>query len=313
MKSNPPKIAIIGAGNVGATTAMMIAGQGLADVVLLDAAENIAKAKSFDISHALAAQGANVSIRPAGDYRDLNGADIVIVTAGFARKPGMSRDDLLKANAHIVTEVSRQVKKNVPTAIVIVVTNPLDAMTYLTYKITGFNHVKVFGMAGVLDSARLTDLIAAKLKAKRSDINSVVLGSHGDLMVPVFNQTKFNGKPLTELLPPKDLQELSEGTKQQGAEIVSLLGTGSAYYGPAASIVEMVKSILTDARTAHCVCAYLQGEYGLRDVYLGVPCVLGKKGIERIVELKLTQDEHALLNKAAESIKAMVRTLDLSR
>jgi malate dehydrogenase len=195
---------------------------------------------------------------------------------------------------------------------VIVVTNPLDVMAYMAYKTTGFKHEKVLGMAGVLDSARLIDFIAKRLNVKRSDINATVLGSHGDLMVPAFSQTKLNGKPLSDFLSQKDLGVIAELTKNAGAEIVSLLGTGSAYYGPAASVVEMVNAILLDKKTTHCVCSYLQGEYGLRDVYIGVPCVLGKNGIERVVELKLERDEAAALAKAAESIKAMIRKLDLS-
>lgn len=308
---NLPKISIIGAGNVGATTAMMIAELGIADIVITDVAENIARAKAIDMSNALAAKNSNISVKAVNNYKDIAGSDIVVVTAGFPRKPGMSRDDLLKANADIVKQAAKEIKKNAGSAIVIVVTNPLDVMTYLLYKVTGFNHNKVIGMAGVLDSARLTDFIAIKLNAKRSDINSVVLGSHGDLMVPVFSQTKLNGKPLTEILEKKDLDAISELTKNAGAEIVSLLGTGSAYYGPAASVVEMVKAILTDNKTIHCVCAYMQGEYGLRDVYIGTPCVLGKKGIGRVVELKLSPEEANLLNKASESIKAMIRKLEV--
>lgn len=307
---NFPRVAIIGAGNVGATTAMMIARENLADIVLFDTAASLAKAKAFDISHALAGQGSDVRIAALSSLKDINGSEIVIVTAGFPRKPGMSRDDLFKANAEIVRGVANQIKKNAAGAIVIVVTNPLDVMAYLTYKITGFEPTKVFGMAGVLDSARLADFIAARLKAKRSDIKAVVLGSHGDLMVPVFTHTRINGKPLTELLSQNELRQLSELTKNAGAEIVSLLGTGSAYYGPAASIVEMVKAILKNDKTTHCVSAYLQGEYGLRDIYLGIPCVLGKKGIERIVELKLSQDEMNLFHRAAETVKAMVAKLD---
>lgn len=313
---NLPRVSIIGAGNVGATTAMLLAQTGLADIALFDIAASLAKAKAFDISQALAAQASDTKIVPVSSLKDINGSEIVIVTAGFPRKPGMSRDDLLKANAEIVKGVASQIKKNAAGAIVIVVTNPLDAMTYLTYKITGFGHTKVFGMAGVLDSARLTDFISLKLKVKRSDVKAVMLGSHGDLMVPVFTHTRINAKPLTELMSQDDLRQLSELTKNAGAEIVFLLGTGphsgasSAYYGPAASIVEMVKAILKDDKTTHCVSAYLQGEYGLRDIYLGTPCVLGKKGIERIVELKLSQDERNLFHRAAEMVKAMVGKLD---
>lgn len=306
------KVAIIGAGNVGATTALMIAQQGLADIVLFDIAENLAKAKAIDISQALAAQGLNVRVAAANNYKELNGSDIVIVTAGFARKPGMSRDDLLKANADVVKGVCKEIKKNTPQSIVMMVTNPLDVMAYLAYKITGFEPTRVFGMAGVLDSARLADYISIKLKTKRSDIKAMVLGSHGDLMVPVFTQTKLNGKPLAEILSQGQLTELSELTKNAGAEIVSLLGSGSAYYGPAASIAEMVKAILTDTKTTYCVSAYLQGEYGLRDVYLGVPCVLGEKGIDRVVELKLLLDEAKAFQRAAETVKAMAGKLDLS-
>ena len=309
--NNISKIAVIGAGNVGATTAMLLAETGLADIILIDVAENMAKAKSIDMSHALAARNSNVSVKSTNDYKDIAGSDIVVVTAGFPRKPGMSRDDLLKANADIVKAAAREIKKNAPSAIIIIVTNPLDVMTYLLYKVTGFNHNRVLGMAGVLDSARMTDFIAAKLNAKRSDINSVVLGSHGDLMVPIFSQTMLKGKPLAGLAPAEELNAISELTKNAGAEIVSLLGTGSAYYGPAASVVEMVKAILTDNKATHCVCAYMQGEYGLRDVYIGVPCVLGKNGIERVVELKLTAEESGLLNKASESIKAMIRKLEV--
>ena len=309
---NIPKIAIIGAGNVGATTAMMIAEAELANIALFDVAKAMAKAKSIDMSHALAAKSLNVKVEPIDDYKGISGSSIVVVTAGFPRKPGMSRDDLLKANADIIKSVSKEIKQHVPGAIVIIVTNPLDVMAYLSYKTTGFNHNRILGMAGGLDSARLTDFIAVKLNAKRSDIKSTVLGSHGELMVPVYSQTSLNDKPLTEILQQKDLDELSVLTKNAGAQIVSLLGTGSAYYGPAASVFEMVKAMLTDNKTTHCACSYLQGEYGLRDVYIGVPCVLGKKGIERVVELKLTKAESDALAKSAESIKAMIRKLDLS-
>jgi malate dehydrogenase len=307
---NLAKVAVIGAGNVGATTALMIAQIGLADIVLLDIAENMAKAKAIDISHALAAQNSDVQVTAVKDYKDIGGSCIVIVTAGFPRKPGMSRDDLLKANAEVVKGIAHQIKKNAPSAIVIVVTNPLDVMTYLVYKVTGFNHAKVFGMAGVLDSARLADFIAARLNAKRSDVDAMVLGSHGDLMLPVFTHTKASGKPLPEVLSQKDLRDLAELTKDSGAKIVSLLGTGSAYYGPAASVTQMVRAVLTDAKTTHCVCAYLQGEYGLRDVYIGVPCVLGRHGIENIVQIKLTQEEARVLSRAADSIKVMIGKLD---
>ena len=300
------KITIIGAGNVGATTAMLLAETGLADIALFDIAENMAKAKALDLSQALAARGSNIHITSIASLKDMSGCDIIIITAGFPRRPGMSRDDLFKANADVVKGIAKEIKKNCASAIVIVVTNPLDAMTYLTYKVTGFNHTKVFGMAGVLDSARLVDFIAGKLNAKRPDIKAVVLGSHGDLMVPVFTHTRLNGKPLPEILSQTQLQELSQLTKDAGAQIVSLLGTGSAYYGPAASIVEMVKAILNNTKTTHCVCAYLQGEYGFRDIYLGVPCVLGKNGIEKIVELKLSPDEAKLFSKAADNVKAMI-------
>ncbi len=303
---NLPKITIVGAGNVGATAALMIAQQGLGDVVMIDVAVNIAKAKALDMSHALACRGLNNRVTAADGYKDINGSDIVVVTAGLPRKPGMSRDDLLKANTEIIGNVAKEIKKNAPSAVVIVVTNPLDVMTHLMQKVTGFDSAKVFGMAGVLDSARLADYISKKLNAKRSDIKALVLGSHGDLMVPSFIHTKLNGKPLSELLSEKDLKDLSELTKNAGAEIVSLLGTGSAYYGPAASIVEMVKAIIKDDKTTHCVCAHVKGEYGLKDIYIGVPCVLGKKGVERIVELKLASQEMDLLHKAAESIKAMI-------
>ena len=297
------KVAIIGAGNVGATAAMMTAQNNLADVLLLDTAENIAQAKAFDMSHALAAMGLNTRVTAVNNFKEIAACRIVVVTAGFARKPGMSRENLLKINMDIIKDIAGEIKKNAPSAIVIMVTNPLDVMTYLAYKVTGFDSARVFGMAGILDSARFADFIADKLKVKRSDINAVVLGSHGDLMVPVFTQTKINGRALSEFLPEKDLEELSQLTKKAGARIVSLLGTGSAYYGPAASIVEMIKIILKDEKTICCVCAYLQGEYKLRDVCMGVPCVLGKKGIERIVELKLAPEELEALHRAAKSIK----------
>jgi len=311
MIKNLSKISIIGAGNVGATAAFMIAQERLGNVVLIDVAGNIAKAKALDMSHALAARALNNHVTAGESYKDISDSNIVVVTAGFPRKPGMSRDDLLKANADVISGVAKEIKKYAPGAIVIVVTNPLDVMTYLTYKVTGFSHSKVFGMAGVLDSARLADYIAKKLKAKRSDIKALVLGSHGDLMVPSFAYTKLNGKPLSELLSEKDLQELSELTKNSGAEIVSLLGTGSAYYGPAASVFEMVKAILKDDKTTHCVCAYLHGAYGLKDVYLGVPCVLGKKGIERVVELKLAQKELDMLHGASKTVKEMISKLNI--
>ncbi len=314
---NIPKVAIIGAGNVGSTAAMLIARAGIANVVMLDVAQDIAKAKALDISQSLAVKGVNINIAYAKDYKDISGSSIVIITAGLARKPGMSRDDLLKINARIIRQVALEIKDNAPEAMVIVVTNPLDIMTYLVYKLTGFNHTKVFGMAGVLDTARLADFTAVRLGLERSAVKAVVLGSHGDLMVPVFTQSKAGTRPLPELLPAAELEQLSEATKAAGAQIVSLLGAGpnkgasSAYYAPAESVFAMVEAVLNDTRPTFSCCVYLQGEYGLRDIYMGVPCVLGKKGVEKIIELKLSADEAAAFNRAADSIKASIQSLDL--
>jgi len=299
------RVSIIGAGNVGSTAALFITTSGLADVVLCDIAGDLAKAKALDISHALAALGSD-SLIEAGGYEGTADSDIVVVTAGLPRKPGMSRDDLLAKNTQIVTEVVENIKKASPASILLIVTNPLDVMTHLALKTSGFDKQKVLGMAGVLDSARFRQQLSEAVSTKRTDIDAVVLGTHGDTMVPALSQTKISGKPITDSMKENELNELIERTKKSGAEIVSLLKTGSAYYGPGASIFRMCECILKDTKETLCASAYLDGEYGIKDVCLGIPVQLGRAGIEKIIELDLTKEESESLRAAASSVRANI-------
>mgnify|MGYP001558451219 CR=1 FL=1 len=286
------KVAIIGAGNVGAMTASRVIDANLADVVLLDVLPGLARGKALDISDARPVSGSRAGITGTEDYKDIKGSDIVVITAGLARKPGMSRDDLLKKNSEIIKDVSPQVKKHCPSSIVIVVTNPLDVMTYLVMKTTGFNPKKVLGMAGVLDTARFINALWERNQDIDRD-NALMMGSHGDTMVPV-NRSKSISKEI--------FFEASEIARNRGIEIVKYLGTGSAYFAPSASVFYMLKAIIKNEKNTMCVSAYLEGQYGEKDIYIGVPAVLGGQGIERIIEIELSKEEKQAFKESARQI-----------
>ena len=304
-----PKVAIIGAGQVGATLAQRVLEKELADVVLADIVEGMPQGKALDLMEAAPLERHDAKIAGTNDYRQIAGSDIVVVTAGIARKPGMSRMDLLKTNAEIVRGVAQQIKQNAPNAILIMVTNPLDVMTALAHRVTQFPESRVMGVAGVLDTARLCYFIAEKLNVSVKDVEAMVLGGHGDDMVPLVAHAKVKGEPITELLPQKEIETLIQRTRQGGAEIVSLLKQGSAFYAPASSVAEMIKAILRDEKQILPVCAYLHGEYGLKDLFCGVPCRLGRRGVLEVVELPLTREEKEALRRSAESVRKGIQEL----
>ena len=303
------KISIIGAGAVGATLAQRVIESGMADVVMVDIAKNIALGKALDLSDAAPMVGHERAIIGTDDYAEIKDSGVVVITAGFPRKPGIAREDLIAKNAAIVRDVSLKIKSHSPGAVVIVVTNPLDTMTYLAYKTTGFGREKVLGMAGILDSSRLVHLISAELKEPRSAIKTLILGSHGDTMVPVISKTTVAGKPVRELMTKEKLEAIVKRTSDRGAEIVTLLGSGNAYYSPSAGVFKMLDVILGDKSETLVVSAYLAGEYGLKDMCIGVPCVLGRKGIEKIVEIDLSAEEAAAFRKSAAAIKESIALL----
>jgi malate dehydrogenase len=305
----PLKITVIGAGAVGATLAQRIIEGGTGDVVMLDIAKNLATGKAYDLLDAAPVLGHECSIKATSDYDDISGSSIVVITAGLARKPGMTREDLVAKNASIVRDVTNNIKAKAPEAIVIVVTNPLDAMTYLAYKTSGFKRSKVFGMAGVLDSSRFITLLSAELKVPRSQIKTFVLGSHGDTMVAVLSHTTINGKNILDIMPQEKLDEIVKRTCDRGAEIVSLFGTGSAYYSPSAAVYKMILAIVNNTHEVMPVSAYLEGEYGLKDICIGVPCRIGESGIEEIVEIKLSPVENSAFNRSSQAIKGSIELL----
>jgi malate dehydrogenase len=306
-----PKVTVVGAGQVGATAAQLLLLHDLADVVMIDVAEGLPQGKALDMMHMRSVERFGPSVSGTNDYADTAGSDVVVVTAGLPRKPGMTRDDLLAANRAIVSSVIGQVVEASPDAIVVCVTNPLDVMTYLAKNVSGLPTNRIFGMGGVLDSARFAYAIAEKTGAAITDIEAVAIGAHGDAMVPMPRLSTVAGTPLTDLLPPEDVAALTERTIFGGAEVVALLKTGSAYYAPAASVVSMVRAILTDAGTTHPVCAYLSGEYGIDDIYMSVPATLGRTGVLEVVELPLTPEELALLQASAATIAEAVDSLGL--
>jgi len=307
------KVTVVGGGFVGATTAQRIADMELADVVLCDIMEGIPVGKGLDMleSTPITRSDSNViGISTAqGDYRPTANSDIVVMTAGFPRKPGMSRDDLLRANYDVVKAVIEQIVKYSPNAILIVVTNPLDAMAQTAFKLAGFSKNRVIGMAGVLDSARMSTFVAMELGVSVENVHSFVLGSHGDDMVPLPRYSTVAGIPLPDLLPKERIDAIVERTRKGGAEIVNLLKTGSAYYAPSAAVVEMVQAILKDKKKILPCAAYLEGEYGISGLFVGVPCKLGANGIEKIIEIKLTADEKAQLDKAVATVRELVGVL----
>lgn len=297
------KVTVVGAGFVGATCARRIVEKNLADVVLIDIVEGMPQGKALDLMESAPVEGYDAKITGTNDYADTSGSDVVVITAGIPRKPGMSRDDLQATNASIIKDIVSQVAKNSPDATIIIVTNPLDVMTYLAMDISGFSPEKVIGMAGVLDSARYRYFIAEELNVSPVCVQAMVLGGHGDSMVPLPRYSTVSGIPITQLLSDDKIDQINERTKKGGAEIVSLLKTGSAFYAPSASAVEMVKSILLDEKRILPCCAYLKGEYGLDDVYCGVPVRLSGKGVEKIIEIELTPEEKDALHASAEGVK----------
>jgi malate dehydrogenase len=299
------KVSIVGAGNVGATAAHWIAAKELADVVLIDVVEGIPQGKALDLLEAMPIEKRDVSITGANDYAATANSDIVVITAGIPRKPGMSRDDLLNTNFKIMSDVVAKVVAQSPESILIIVSNPLDAMAQAAYRQAGFNRERVIGMAGVLDSARFRTFIAAELNVSVENVTAFVLGGHGDTMVPLPRYSTVAGIPITELIEPARLEQLVQRTRDGGAEIVKHLKTGSAYYAPSAAAVEMVEAILKDKKKILPCAAYLQGEYGIDGYYIGVPCKLGAAGLEKIIEIKLTPEEDAALKKSAAAVKEL--------
>jgi malate dehydrogenase len=307
-----PKITIIGAGAVGATAAQRIVEKELGDVVMTDIVEGLPQGKALDILEAAPLFEYDSKIIGTNDYKDIEGSDVAVITAGIARKPGMTREDLLKINAKIIKEVSQNIAKYAPDAIVIAVTNPLDIMTYLAMKITNFEPHRVFGMSGVLDSGRFAAFIAMELGCSVRDISAMVLGGHGDTMVPLTRFTTVSGIPITGLMEESTIERLVERTVKGGEEIVNLLKAGSAFYAPSAAVTNMVEAVIKDTKRILPVCAYLNGEYGKKDIYFGVPVKLGKNGVEEVIELKLTGDEKKALDRSAEAVKEGIASLNAS-
>ncbi|HLQ71476.1 MAG TPA: malate dehydrogenase [Bacillota bacterium] len=305
------KISVIGAGFTGSTVALMVAQKELGDVVLLDTPhnENSTKGKALDMMEASPVQGFDVNIKGTSDYEDIRDSDLVIVTAGVARKPGMSRDDLVNTNAKIMKSVAKEIATHAPSSFVVVLSNPVDAMTYTAFKETGFPKEKVMGQSGVLDTARFCTFIAEELNVSVKDVTGFVLGGHGDDMVPLVRYSYAGGIPLEKLIPKDRLDVIVERTRKGGGEIVELLGDGSAYYAPAASLATMAEAILKDQRRILPSIAYLEGEYGYNDIFLGVPTIIGGHGLEKVIELDLTAEEKEVLDKSAESVKKVLSIL----
>lgn len=304
-----PLVTVVGAGQVGATTAHLLALKGLANVTLIDVVEGLAQGKALDMAQSAPIEGFRGTVRGTTDFDALAGSRVVVITAGLARKPGMSREDLLAANANIVGPIAARISARAPDAIIIVVTNPLDLMVALALQRSGFSRQRVMGMAGVLDSARLRAFVAIRLGVPPADVQATVLGSHGDLMVPITSSITVGGKPVAGRIPPAELTLLLQRTKDGGAEIVKLLKQGSAFYAPASSTVEMVGAILNNTHAVLPVCAWLTGEYGLRDVCIGVPAQLGSAGIEKVVETPLTDEERQALTAAARQVADGIKSL----
>ena len=303
------KVSVIGSGNVGATAARSIADKELADVVILDILDGVPQGKALDILEACPVEGSDARVLGTNDYADTAGSDIVVLTAGLARKPGMSRDDLLQKNYAIIKSVTEQVVKYSPDCIIVPVTNPLDAMCQVVYRISGLPRERVIGMAGVLDSARMRTFIAQELNVSVENTHAFVLGGHGDTMVPLPRYSTVAGIPITELLTPETVDAIVARTAAGGAEIVKLLGSGSAYYAPGSAVVEMVEAILKDKKKILPCAAFLQGEYGISNLFVGVPVKLGAAGLEEIVEITLTEEENAALMKSADAVRELVQII----
>jgi malate dehydrogenase len=307
------KVSVIGAGFTGATTALMIAQKELGDVVLLDIPqlENPTKGKALDMLEASPVQGFDANIIGTANYEDISGSDVVIITAGIARKPGMSRDDLVNTNAGIVKSVCENVKKYASESIVIILSNPVDAMTYVAYNTLGFPKNRVIGQSGVLDTARYQTFISQELNVSVEDVRGVVMGGHGDDMVPLVRYTYAGGIPIEKLIPADRIEAIVKRTRTGGGEIVGLLGNGSAYYAPAASLTQMTEAILKDKKRILPTIALLQGEYGYENLFMGVQTILGANGIEKIIELELTAEEKAALDKSADSVRNVIKVVTL--
>lgn len=305
------KISVIGAGFTGATTAFLAAQKELGDVVLVDIPqmENPTKGKALDMLEASPVQGFDSNIVGTSDYKDTANSDVVVITAGIARKPGMSRDDLVATNSKIMRDVTRNIVEHSPNCIIVVLTNPVDAMTYSVYKESGFPKNRIIGQSGVLDTARFRTFVSQELNLSVEDVTGFVLGGHGDDMVPLVRYSYAGGIPLENLISKDRLDEIVQRTRKGGGEIVNLLGNGSAYYAPAASLVQMVEAIVKDKRRVLPAIAYLEGEYGYNDLYLGVPIIIGGNGIEKVIELELTADEKGALDKSVESVKNVMKVL----
>jgi len=306
------KVTVVGAGNVGATTAQRIAERELADVVMVDVAAELATGKALDMMEAAPVLGFNATITGGGDYAPTTGSHVCVVTAGLARKPGMSRDDLLAKNTEIIRGVVARLVELSPETILIMVTNPLDAMCEVARRVSGFPRERVFGMAGVLDSARMRYFIAAELGVSVEDVDAFVLGGHGDTMVPLPRYATVNGIPLPQLLSAERIEAINQRTRNGGAEIVNYYKQGSAYYAPSAAVLDMVAAILHDKKKILPCAVLLQGEYGLSDLFVGVPVKLGRGGVEQVVELELTADEQAELGRSAEAVRSLVAALPAS-
>jgi malate dehydrogenase len=306
------KITVVGAGNVGATTAQRLAERELArSIVLVDVIEGVPQGKALDQWEAAPIERFDTRVIGANDYRPAAGSEIVVVTAGIARKPGMSRDDLVRTNADIVKQVSLEIRQHCPDAIVVVVSNPLDVMCWVTKQVTGFPRERVIGMAGVLDTARYRAFLAEALDVSVEDIQAMVLGGHGDTMVPLVSYTTVSGIPIAQLLDQATLDKIVKRTREGGAEIVSYLKTGSAYYAPSAAVTQMVEAIVRDKRRILPCAAWVQGEYGVSGIYLGVPCKLGRNGLEKILEVKLSPDEAAALQQSAAAVQETMAAVRL--
>ncbi len=304
------KITVIGAGFVGASVASYASAQELGDVVLVDILEGVTQGRALDMFEATAVLGVDTMVRGYNSYEESKDSDVIVITAGLARRPGMSRDDLLKTNVNIVSDVSARVAKYSPNAVIIVISNPLDAMVYTAWKKSGFEPRRVIGMAGVLDAARFRSFLAEEINVSVEDIQAIVLGGHGDTMVPLLSNCSVGGVPITKLVPAARLAEIVDRTRNGGAEIVKLLKTGSAYYAPAASAVQMAKSVLFDKKRLLPVAAYLDGEFGETGIFVGVPAILGAAGVERVVEIDLSPEEQAGFTKSVEAVRGLVKEVD---
>ena len=306
------KVTVVGAGNVGATTAQRIHSLGYADVVLVDVVEDLPQGKALDMLESGPVLASDAQITGSNGYEETASSDLVVITAGVARKPGMSRDDLLLTNMKIMGGVTKDIIRYSPQCIMMVVTNPLDAMTQHAFEVSGFPRHRVFGMAGILDTSRFRTFIAQELDVSVEDVQAYVLGSHGDNMVPLVRYTTVGGIPISELMPQEAIDRLVQRTRQGGGEIVKLLKSGSAYYAPSAAATQMAEAVLLDKKRILPCCAYLDGEYGIKGLFVGVPVKLGANGIEQIIEIKLTQDEQAALNRSADSVRELVEVMHRS-